>query len=193
MDEGKFSSDLSYDFSDTDEALIKCFRIDHPDATQITTRDQIMTLVNYSESFRKWYLEWKTLRTAYDERPAWIGESPEDLKLWKELEVERRLLKQCNQSWQAEINKASKDLRDVIDSVERKKKEKFRTLNPILAINMLNVNNLREKDLLQIALEPDLDKRDQLITKKVTDMQKHYFIQYKETKSVNLPFLEKED
>jgi hypothetical protein len=152
-----------------------------------------MTLVNYSESFRKWYLEWKTLRTAYDERPDWIGESPEDLKLWKELEVERRLLKQCNQSWQAEINKASKDLRDVIDSVERKKKEKFRTLNPILAINMLNVNNLREKDLLQIALEPDLDKRDQLITKKVTDMQKHYFIQYKETKSVNLPFLEKED
>lgn len=193
MNKEYFNSEQEYDFSDSDEALVSNFKIDHPDAYQITTKEQILKLVNYSSNYRKWYLEWKELRSSYSERPEFLGDSPEDLSEWRNLDAARQDLKIISRKWQTEINVKSKELRATIDKIQKQKEEKYRTLDPILVINMLNVNNLPDDDLLEIAVEKDETKVDELIREKVLSMQKRLYKEYKETGEFNHPILGKED
>lgn len=186
------NADAEYDFSNTDEALIQNFKIDHPDAVTITTKEQILTLVNLSDDFRSWYLEWKELRSSYDERPLFIGDSPEDLRLWRELTENRQELKKANKRWQDEINLESRKLRETVERVSKQREDYYSKLNPVVIISQINVNNLPREELLLVALEGDLDKRELLVEKFVLRMQKDLFKQYKDTGKVKFPWLEKE-
>lgn len=185
-------NDVTYDFADTESALIQNFKIDHPDAVTVTTRDQILTLVNLSDDYRKWYLEWKELRNTFSERPSFIGDTPDDLRLWRELMEDRKQLKKANIGWTNQVNAKSRELRETIDRVERERKQYYESLNPVIVISLINVNNLPKDKLLSIALEGDLEKREELITKLVTEYQKEFFEKYKETGKVDFPWLKKE-
>lgn len=181
-----------YDFSDTDNALLTCFHIDHPHLSEIVTKQQVLDLVNLSPSFRSWYLRWKELRRVYNEKPSFLDDSEEDMKEWENLRTQQIKLREMERKWQKEVSDASKTMREVISSVEARKKDYYEKIPVLLVISKIGPEQLREQDLVKVALEGDKDKREALLSKFVLSTQKHYLRQYRETGSINNPFLKKD-
>lgn len=161
-----------------DDYLLLKFKEKFPDATRITTRDQIMTLISINDEVRDFYLDIKSLYEYGESKPDFLSNSEEDKQLWESVKIKIDELNKLNKSWSDREERAANELKAVLSSVKDERNKYYNNLHPILVIKMLTVKNLNRSDAIDIALEGDDLKRSNMIKSKVLALQlecmKHY-------------------
>lgn len=185
--QARYSYVFTEDFSEVD--IVGSFRSAFPEMNKITTRDQVLLLVNLSDEVRDWYLDFKKFNATLTQKPDWLPATDESIKYWQRLKDGKLEIKEANVKWESRIAKASSALKLAISEVENEKKIYYKNLDPILVIDSFSVNNLPRKDLLEIALTGEEEQRSALIQDKVVKFKQSVFNKYIETGHFDNPYL----
>lgn len=185
--QARYSYVFTEDFSEVD--IVGSFRSAFPEMNKITTRDQVLLLVNLSDEVRDWYLDFKKFNATLTQKPDWLPATDESIKYWQRLKDGKLEIKEANVKWESRIAKASAALKLAISEVENEKKIYYKNLDPILVIDSFSVNNLPRKDLLEIALTGEEEQRSALIQDKVVKFKQSVFNKYIETGHFDNPYL----
>jgi len=177
---------LSEDYEDVD--LLGSFRETFPDLDRISTKEQVLYMVNINPGIRDWYFKFKQYRTTFLQKPDWLPSGKESLEDWAKLKDKLSSQKKLFRDWDARIESKSKALKAEIDEVTSLKNKYMKDLHPLLVIDSLNVNNLPASDSLEIAIEGDVKLRARLIDKKVLALREQYYAAYQNGTFTN-PYL----
>lgn len=165
----EFDYILTDDKDDID--LLMSFKESYPDLAAIGTKEQFLTMVNLNSGIRDWYLTYKKYRSTFLVKPAWLSSDKDSLDNWAKLQDKLASQKKMFRSWDVRIESKSIALKKEIEKVDAEKKQYMKTMDPLIAISSLTVNNLPVSDTLQIALEGDKDLRKILISSKVEKLK----------------------
>jgi len=167
--------------------LVSDFKKAFPKFARATTREQILRFVNISPPVRDWYISRKDDLSTLTGLPAFMGETPEELKAWRDTEAERFRLKEYEKKWADEIRVASDNFKIAINKVNSEKKSTYGGISKILIINQVTVNQISPEDQFEIAMEGSEEKRDTLQKELVLKEQKRLYALLKDGKFVD-PF-----
>jgi hypothetical protein len=168
--------------------LLNSFRETYPDLDQVQTVKQVMVMVNLSDEIRDWYLDFKKFRSVFVEKPEWLPDDKGAINDWAKLQSKMLDQKSKIAAWERRITDKSKQLKDEIAVVESEKRNYFKNLDPMLVINSLTVNHLSKSDVLELALEGDEDKRNELMKNKVRKHKEMLYVKFKETNVFDNPY-----
>jgi hypothetical protein len=125
----------------------------------ISSREQVLRLVNSSAEVGVWYKEWNRASALDVLTPDFVPTDTESQLEWQEALKASEDLKVKEKAFTQEIAVAAEALRKVVESVDSRRKSAIKILPNLIKIDRVSVNELPFEDQLILATVTDADDR----------------------------------
>lgn len=152
--------DIASDKAEQQNILMKEFLIAFPDVPQLYSHQQFLQLVGMNKEVRKWYLDYKSEISVEMTMPHWLKEIKGARDAWRKSEKSRLELSIKEKLWLDREAKAATILKKEIDSIRTERIEMYKTLDKLVIIDRLTVNELPRDRAIKVSLAgtPELRK-----------------------------------
>jgi hypothetical protein len=158
---------------DIDSRLLSDFKHYWPTLVGVSSKDQLLSLVNMNSGIREWYTHWNLLEAQAETFPDFLDKTNlKDLALFADLTADQVAYKAKCKNWQDRTNAASKVFKDTISGIEAEKAAAYAQLKPLHAISMVTVNQLPPESQLIIAGITDKQERSRRSAELILSYQK---------------------
>lgn len=135
------------------------FRHYFPDTSTIVNLKQLLRLVGSSKKVAEWYKTWNSEKAADNLAPDWIPNTVEDQERWLAAVRSAEGLKTREIGWTNRVKEKADALKEVVKTVDSERKAYVNTLDPLVIIDRVSVNELPFTDQQTLAVIDGDDDR----------------------------------
>lgn len=163
------------DFVGYDKRIISDFKAYYPSVSTLESLPQLLRFISLNKEAMEWYKWWQTQDSIETTAPEWLPSDPESLKRWKDLQASMAALKTKERGWNERVARISDELKSVVATVGEERKAAILSLDPLLKINRVTVNELPFDEQITLAIIADDGKRREEGKKAVAAYQKKLY------------------
>ena len=149
--------------------------------------EQILTAVRLSSEVEFWYYQYLEKKNFRDNQPQWINPDDTGLKNWSKLNKQLDNHEKRLADWNKQKITLISNLLKGLEGIKRDKLRYYKTIDPLLAIHSLTVENLPFSEMLEISSITDLGVRKRRQESLLLEFKKKQYQAYLDGKFKN-PF-----
>jgi hypothetical protein len=158
-----------------EERILSDFHHYFPNTDKVDTLRRLQRLVGSSRKVAEWYKEWNKDKAEDALTPDWLPDTLKDQEAWQNALKTTSDLKTKEAGWNSRIAEKSAALKAVVKTVGEERAAYIKTLNNLVIIDRVSVNELPFEDQLVLTVIEDDEERRAKGKKLVKEFKKRLY------------------